>query len=223
MRLDDIVQYIDTNLNLLTTFIVSATNSTTGTATVSAVIASAGSSQFGGGSALMPAEGNIYRAAYLSASAINPAATGADNVLAVYSLPANSFDAAGRGVSIMAQGKLGATTNAKDVKIIFNPSTAVVGSTVGSGGTTVADTGSSTASGVGWQLSTEVFKVGAAGSNTQYAQESAVVIGTTHGGMGVPLYPTATESAAILVAITGNATTATSDIALNFVQINGTN
>ncbi len=181
------------------------------------------STTFGSGTGTFLEEGNIYRAAYLAASAINPGATNADNVLAVYSLPANSFDVSGRGISITASGLLGANSHTKDIKIFFNPSTAVVGSTIGSGGTNVADTGAQTWSGVGWELSANVFKVGAAGSNTQYAQETGVIVGATHGGVGVPVYPTATEGAAILIAVTGNCSTsgsAVTDIALNFVEVN---
>ena len=179
--------------------------------------------QFGSGTGTVLSEGNLYRAQYLAAGAISPGATGADNVLAVYSIPANSFDVAGRGISITASGSFAANGNTKECKIIFNPSTAVVGSTVGTGGTTIADTGASSGNNVGWALYANVFKVGANGSNTQYAQETGTVVGATHGGMGVPVYPTATESGAILVAVTGNATTTATDIKLNFVEINAMN
>lgn len=181
--------------------------------------------QFGSGTGTFLEEGNLARAAYLSAGAINPATTVADNVLAVYTLPANSFDGTGqRGLCITASGLFGATANAgKRAKINFNPSTAVVGSTVGSGGTVIADTTATTASGLGWQLITNVFKVGAANSNTQYAQQAAAVIGATHGGVGVPVYPTATENAVIYIAVTGSATTALTDVALNFFEVNAMN
>jgi hypothetical protein len=178
---------------------------------------------FGAGANAFSEEGNLYRAAYSAASALQPAATGADNVLAVYSVPANSFDVAGRGISITAQGLFANNSHTKDVKVIFNPSTAVVGSTVGSGGTTIADSGSSTAANVGFSMNTDVFKFGGAGSNTQYAQETGTIVGTTHGGCGAPQFPTATEAGAILVAFTGNAGTATTDLSLNFIQINATN
>src|ERR1700732_4483150 len=66
---------------------------------------------------------------FAQAAPVNPGATGADNVLAVYSLPANTFDIAGRSISIRAMGSIATGTNNKTVKIIFNPATAVVGST----------------------------------------------------------------------------------------------
>jgi len=41
--------------------------------------------------------------------------------------------------------------------------------------------------------------------------------------MGLPLATTAVESGAILIAVTGNAATATSDILLNFFEVNAMN
>ena len=147
---------------------------------------SANLEQFGSGTGTVLAEGNIYR--YVNGAGINPGATGADNVLAVYSLPANSFDAIGnRGLSIQAWGSFANNTNAKRSKIIFNPTAAVVGQAV-SGGTVIADTGSySTTGAVGWNIGAQVFKYGAANSNTQYGQETNVIIGSTHSGLGLPL------------------------------------
>ncbi len=185
---------------------------------------SSAQTQFGSGTGTFLEEGNIYRAVYSAASAINPSATNADNVMAIFSLPANSFDGIGnRGISIQALGLFAANTHNKETKIFFNPSTATVGGTVGSGGVVIADSALQTASGVGWELNANVFKIGAAGSNTQYAQESGIAVGQTHGGVGIPVYPTATESGAIIIAVTGNASTAgaaVTDIQLNFVEIN---
>jgi hypothetical protein len=179
--------------------------------------------QFGSGTATMLSEGNVYH--YASAG-LNPASTAADYVVAVYSIPANSFDGVAgtnRGLNFSAYGGFANNTNAKRCKIIYNPTAAVVGSAV-SGGTTIADTGSySTTGAVGWNLQAQVFKYGAAGSNTQYGQEIGIIIGTTHGGMGAPLALTATENAVILVAVTANATTAATDITLSSFQVNATN
>ena len=182
--------------------------------------------QFGSSTGTFLEEGNLYREAFLAAGAVVPAATAADNVLAVYSIPANALDGfsgTNRGLTITAAGTFANNANTKTAKIIFAPATAVVGSTVGTGGMTLATTGATSAGNVGWSLSANVFKVGAANSNTQYAQEMGVIIGTNHGGMGVAVYPTATENAPILIAITGNAATATADILLNFVEVNAMN
>ena len=139
-------------------------------------------------------------------------------MLAVFSLPGNSFDVLGRGLNITAAGKFATTANNKTVRIYFNATTAVVGSTV-TGGTVVADTGVQAGSNVGWQVNANIFKYGAAGSITQYAQCDGAFVGGTHLGGGassLPMFTTATESGAILIAITGNAATATTDIVLNF-------
>jgi len=182
---------------------------------------------FGGGLAAMSREGNIFR--QVSATGINPGATGADNVLAVYTLPAGTLDIAGRGIALTAAGRSGPTnaTN-KTVRLYWACTAAVVGSTV-SGGTLIADTGAQTTVNAGWTLSANVFKAGAAGSNTQYAQCTGAIFGSTHlglgaaGALGIPVLPTAPENAAIIIAVTGNATTAVADIVLFFFEINAMN
>jgi hypothetical protein len=152
----------------------------------------------------------------ISGAGVVPGSTGNDNVIAVYSIPANVFDVAGRGVCISAKGSLGSNANNKRIKIIFNATTAVLGSAV-TGGTTVEDTGTITTSGAtgGWFISADVFKYGAAASNTQIATSNGKGAGVAHLGYQAPTLTTATESGAILVAITGNSTTVAADIALN--------
>jgi hypothetical protein len=177
--------------------------------------------QFGAGTATVLAEGNINR--QISAPGINPGATGADNVLAFFSIPANSFDISGRGIGITAQGSFAATANTKQVKLIFNPATAVVGSTVGAGGTTVADSGAIATNNLGWSLQANVFKYGANGSNTQIGLHQQAQIGNAVANLLKPSLITATESGAILVAVTGNATTTASDIVFNFLEVNAMN
>ncbi len=173
---------------------------------------------FGGGSGNFAPAGNIYR--YVSGTGISPGATAADNVLAAYSIPAGSFDAAGRGMNFLAMGKFATGTNTKQVKIIFNPTTAVVGSTVGSGGTTIADSGSySTTGACAWQMDANVFKYGAAGSNTQLGIHQSAQIAAVVSALVVPTAITATESGAILVAVTGAAGTTATDIVLNFFEV----
>jgi len=181
-----------------------------------AVIASG----FGASLAPMLSEGNINL--QVSSAGVQPGVTGADNVLAVYSLPSNAFDVAGRGISITAAGSFGSTANNKRVKIIFNPATAVVGSTVGGGGSTICDTGTVTQNAGGWQLMASVFKYGAAGSNTQIGIHNQAIVSTAVAPVA-PSLITAVESGAILVAVTGNATTAASDIVFNFLEVNAMN
>ncbi len=160
----------------------------------------------------------------ISTAGINPGATGADNVVAFFSVPANFFDGVGnRGLTISASGSFAANGDAKTVKIIFNPSTAVVGSTVGASGTTVATTGSVTTSGGGWALQAFVYKVGAANSNTQISIHSQAQVGAAVSALLAPTTNiTATENAAILIAVTANTTTAT-DVVFTFLEVNAVN
>jgi hypothetical protein len=176
--------------------------------------------QFGLGSAQAAAEGNIYR--QVSGPGVTPASTGADIVVGVYAMPANSFDVAGRGVNVLAQGGFAATTNNKRVKIIWNATTATVGSAV-VGGTTICDTGVVTGSAVGWAVEANVFKYGAAGSNTQLGVHVSAQSGAVVSSLLSPTLMTAAESGAINIAVTANATTATSDILLNFLEVNAMN
>jgi hypothetical protein len=175
---------------------------------------------FGNGTGSFGLEGNL--SAQVSAG-VNPVATAADNVLAVYSLPAGSFDQAGRAISISAVGGYGATTNNKRVKIIVGAATAVVGSTIGAGGTTVADTGTVATNGLGFSLGASITKYGAAGSNTQQGTNSVAQSGSAGGALITPAALTLNESLPILIAVTGNATTATTDIALNVFTVKGAN
>lgn len=159
----------------------------------------------------------------ISAAGISPGATGVDSVLAVFTLPANFFSAQNNAAYIQAQGKFAANAATKQVKIIFNPATAVVGATVGVGGTTIADSGAVVTNGLGWSLQASVFKSGAAGSNTQMAIHEQAQTGGTVSNLLAPSFPTATENAPILIAVTGNATTTATDITFNYLEIDQSN
>lgn len=175
---------------------------------------------FGGGLGTFLEEGRLNR--QLTVAGVSPGTTANDNVLAVFSLSANSFDVAGRGLTITAAGSFGATANNKTLKIIFNATTAVVGSAV-TGGTTVASSGVVATNGGGWWISASVFKAGAAGSNTQIGISNGVLAGAVSVGTSAPTFPTAAENGAILIAVTGNAATATTDIVLNVSDIKAMN
>jgi hypothetical protein len=175
----------------------------------------------GSGAALLRLSGNILLNAV--ATPVNPGAINVDNVIGSFSLPANTFDIAGRGIAISAAGIFGSTANNKRIKIIINPATAVLGATVGTGGVTICDTGVVATNGGGWALSGEVYKYGAAASNTQLGIHSQAQIGAGVAAMLAPSAIAAVESGAILVAIVGNATTVVGDIGLNFFQITAFN
>ena len=154
---------------------------------------------------------------------ISPGAINNDNVLAVWTVPANFFDVAGRALEIQANFNVANNTNSKRVKIIVNPTTAVVGSAV-VGGTTIADTGAYTTTGAaGGQIGALISKVGAAGSNTQTAVHAPTVIGAVTSSLVPSSALALTESAAFTIAVTGNAVTATADIVMTFAQLFATN
>jgi hypothetical protein len=182
--------------------------------------------QFGGSTATMLSEGNIYR--LVPSTPTNPASTGNDNVLANYALPANAFDGIGnRMLFISATGTFAANANTKEIKLWIGATTATVGSAI-VGGTCICDSGASAANGAQWELNTNVAKYGAANSNTQRAFGSAVIIGAAHSGFGsgasaLPQNLTLTENAVINISVTGNATTTATDIALIELNINAMN
>ena len=183
-------------------------------------------SLFGGGTAVMEESGNVN--VQSGAPLTNPASITNDNVLAVYTLPAGSLSAAGKGLEITAGGNFPLTdTQAKRCKLIWNPTSAVVGSAVGTNSTSflLGDTGSTTNGGAaaGWLIQAEVYKYGALGSNTQIAQETGVIVGSIHGGCGLAAALTTNESLAINIAVTGNATSSVGDIALYNVNIQAFN
>ena len=176
--------------------------------------------QFGSSSGLLAAEGNINR--QVLGAGVSPAATGSDYVVAVYSLPANAFDISGRGITITACGSFAANGDTKTLKLIFNPSAAVVGSVV-TGGTSICTTGAVTTNGGGWQLQGSIFKYGAAGSNTQLGLHDQAQAGAAVSSMLAPTLLTAVESGTILMAVTANCATATGDIVFNYLEVNAMN
>ena len=179
--------------------------------------------QFGGAAtAQMAEEGNINRV--VTPAGVQPASLNADVVLAVYQLPAGAFDQAGRGLNVMACGSTASNTNSKRVKIVFGPTSAVVGSAI-VGGTVIADSGviNTVVAAGGWSLTANVFKSGSAGSNTQLAIHEAAQAGNTVGALLAPAPLTVAESGPILVAVTGNAATVVTDITFNFLDVNAMN
>jgi hypothetical protein len=178
------------------------------------------STQFGASTGTFLEEGNLNR--QVLGVGVSPGTINNDNVLAVYTIPASGFDQTGRGVNITASGSFGATANNKRVKIIFNATTATIGSAV-TGGVTVADTGTVATNSGGWEVEASIFKYGAAGSNTQLGIHNQAQTGGTVSALLSPALITATESGAIIVAVTGNATTATTDIVFNWLEVNAMN
>lgn len=174
--------------------------------------------------AVMGNDGNLYSVA-AAQTALSPSSTGGDYVLAVYSLPANFFDGLGvgqRAINIKAVGSTGANNNVKRAKLYFNPTAAVVGSTV-SGGNLLADTANFGGTSVGWVLEAEVMKYGAPNSNTQVGTSALILAGSTFVAPIAPVFCTGTENGAILVCVTGNPVTTSVDISLNLFEITAKN
>lgn len=162
---------------------------------------------FGGGDSTFRPEGTFY--SEFDSAGVHPGSTGNDNVCSVFTITAASLDQAGRGVLTRAKGSFASNGDTKELKIVVNPSAAVVGSAV-TGGTTIADSGAVTTSGGGWEIEAEFWKYGANGSNTQMG--SGKYTGAAAVQPNAPQLITATESGDILVAICGNCTTTATDI-----------
>ncbi len=180
---------------------------------------------FGSGIETFPEEGNVSRTVLSAVAGVSPGSIGNDNVLMSFTLSPNAFDGAAgtnRGLNIAVSGSFGATGNNKEVKIWWGCTTAIVGSAV-TGGVAVADSGVVTTNGGGWALMANIFKYGAPNSNTQLGVHTQAQMGAVVSALLAPVNLTATENAAIIIAVTGNATTVTSDIVLNWVDINAMN
>lgn len=167
------------------------------------------------GSLIMGGAGNIN--VQQSTAGISPGSTGSDIVLCAYTLPANAFDLLSRGLNLFAAGSTAANTNTKTLKLIWNATTAVVGSAV-TGGTTIASlTLNSVAGGGGWQMEANVYKNNAA--NSQTAIHAASQGGNVVGSLTSPTTNlAAVESGPIIIAVTGNSATTAGDIVFNFFE-----
>ena len=179
---------------------------------------------FGGGTGTLLAEGSLAR--QLGNPLAGNSADTTDDVLASYTLPALSLDVAGRGLRITARGMTGPSSNDKRAKLWFD---AKISAGVVVAGSVIADTGAwadaiTPNNNVGWQLTSNVFKLGDAGSNTQYAQSSAI-LGGSHGGIGLPVFPTAIETGAIVIALTGSSPTAAAanDLVATWFEVSAMN
>jgi hypothetical protein len=160
---------------------------------------------------MVKASGNLWNQS--PAGGLASGGTAADYVVAVATIPAIAFDAAGRTVDITANGSFAANANTKTVKLIVAPTTATLGSAV-VGGTTVASTGAVTTNGAGWGLGASVTKTGAKGSNTQNAIHFSAQCGNVVSTLINPSALTLLESATITVAVTVNCATAATDALL---------
>lgn len=182
---------------------------------------SAASLLFGNGLAPLTTMGNLFK--YADGTGVQPGSTAGDIVVLTYTLPANSLDGTGfRELIFEAEGNFAATGNNKTVKLFFNATTAVVGSAV-TGGTAIATTGVSAGNNVGWGLKGKVWKYGAANSNTQLTKQIFAFVGGGSYTTAKTVNTTATENAAIIMAVTVNCATATTDCNVMAAEITGIN
>lgn len=195
------------------------------TATLTSVTNTLPSFVNNGGRTAGVVDGVLVSAGYASGAGISPAATGADNVIAAYTLPGGTLNyvsgactAGGPTLRIKVRGHTAANGNNKAIKVIWNATTAAVGSTV-SGGTTIAATGTITINAKSFVIDAWVKKTGAPNSNTQVAGADLILSDATPVSAGVPVYATATEANDILIAITGNAGTTATDIVIDSWEI----
>jgi hypothetical protein len=179
---------------------------------------------FGGGTGTLVAGGSLVR--QLGNPLAGNGADTTDDVLASYALPASSLDVSGRGLCITARGMTGPTSNDKRVKLWFD---AKISAGMVTGGSVIANTGAWVDTiipnnNVGWQLTSNVFKLGLPGSNIQYAQGSAI-LGGVHAGIGLPVFPTGIEAGAIVIALTGSSysSAAANDLVANWFEVTAMN
>ena len=60
-------------------------------------------------------------------------------------------------------------------------------------------------------------------ASTQYGHGSAI-LGGVHGGLGLPVFPTAIEAGAIVIAVTGSSyTAAANDLVANWFEVSAMN
>ena len=192
-----------------------ATTGTTAAGTPSAL-----QTQMGGSTASFRALGTLYST--VSATGFSATTTAADYVIAAYTLPLSVFDQATRGVQIQAIGTFGSTANNKTIKILWNPTTAVVGNiAVALPGVTASTSGVTASNAGGFSINAEVYKYGAAGSNTQIALNTGAFVGAVAVAPTAPALTTASETGSILIAVTANCANAASDVLLNYFTVIG--
>lgn len=167
------------------------------------------SAQFGGATtglnrgqaSLMALNGNLNT--QLSHTGFTTATTGAETTLASFSLPASTLDVVGRGVQITVWGSATFASGTAVAKVYFGS----VGTTVG----TLATTNPF------WAQLT-IYKDAASSQNGTFQS----IVNTAHKGM-VALSQTETDTAAIVLKVTGNQSAIASAIVVNGFVVQGFN
>lgn len=147
--------------------------------------------------------GNIIGAQYASATGVGNTNDATEDLLWSFSLPANSFDVANRTLAFYAWGVMANNAHTKTARFYFGTSI-VVPDAYSTGGAITP-----------WVISGFIVKA-SAGVQVGSAQ---IIANTAHGG-AIDLAGTETDTAAILLKITGQTSVATAnDVVLKGVNL----
>jgi hypothetical protein len=219
-----LTRYINVGDNAVSVWVQGDTNAGSGT-----VFGNSGAAA-PSGAAVMLASGNIARN-ILNAAGITASATGADKIVAAYTLPANSLELAGRGIQITVWGTAAATVNNKNIKVYFGATNTgisngsnVAGQSDGTitvtGGTVIGTTGTLATNNGGLLLTCQLF---ALSSTAQESMTTSIIGGGTHAGIGTWTNQAFTSTAANLIVVTIQSTTATTDTVFNGWEVTAFN
>ena len=167
------------------------------------------SSQFGGQTTNVGKGNAVYMSAngqlnvQLNHAGASTATTGAETTIFSFTLPANTLDVVGRGLSIQSWGSATFASGTAVVKIYFGS----VGTSVG----TLATTNN-------WWGQIEIWKDAASSQNGIFQS----TISTTHQGTSL-LSQTETDTAAIVIKVTANQSAVANAIKVNGFQVVGLN
>jgi hypothetical protein len=175
------------------------------------VVASSALQRMGKGGALMAGGGNIFVGA--SAAGVGNGADTTEDTLFTVTLPPNSLDVVGRQIMIEAYGSIAATSATKDAKIYF-------GSTQLAGANFHATT---TGTGI-WLLNAIITKTGSNAQTCLVQMDTTLPAGTLARSVNVPTAPTETDTAGIVIKVTGQSSVATANLVLcNMFTVSGWN
>jgi hypothetical protein len=180
-------------------------------------------------SLLILGSGNVARDIGLAAGK-SPSVNALDKIVYALWIPAGSFDVSGRGLQVTVYGTAAANGANKEFKVflgatntVFPTLPAVDGTITVAGGTVIGDTGVLTTNNGAIILTCQIFKRGAAASNTQESMTTGIIGGTAHGGAGKWTDQTFAENTNLLLAITAQSTTTPSDVVYNGSEITAFN
>lgn len=157
--------------------------------------------RFGKGGALAAGGGNIIVGC---TTAVGNGADTTEDVLFTTSLPANSLDIIGRNIDILAFGNITATSATKTVKVYFGSTVLVTPSQTYTFQATTTQTGL-------WSINATILKTGSSAQTIQYGLDSTIT-GSFARNLNVLTSPTESDTAAIVIKVTGQSSVATANL-----------